>query len=242
MKQMLEAIKASLLGPYEVRKTAAQKEAFIAWVRDYGAQHGRTLRVEESGRLVCSRNLVFGDPEKASLLLTAHYDTCARLPFPNVLTPTCWPLILLVQVVLPVLVFGALGMGLGFFLGRALRAAGAAAWLAGSVCALAAGALCLLLAALMLAGPANPHTANDNTSGVALVLLAMAALAEREDVAFVLFDNEEKGMLGSAAFAKRHAAAAKRAFVLNADCVSDGETLMLAGSTAAMGSQVGKRL
>ena len=55
----------------------------------------------------------------------------------------------------------------------------------------------------MLDGKANRHTANDNTSGVAAVMELMARLPEeqRSKAAFILFDNEEKGMLGySAAF------------------------------------------
>lgn len=240
--QTLKELKAALLGPYEVRKTWAQKGEFIAWARAYGERHGLSMRVEESGRLVRSRNLIFGEPEKADVLLTAHYDTCARLPFPNVMTPACWPVILLTQILLPVLVFGVLGVGAGYLVGRTMGALEIPEGLAAILASLTVSALCFLVAWLLMAGPQNPHTANDNTSGVALVLLAMEALCGREDVAFVLFDNEEKGMLGSSEFVKRHAGAARRVFVLNADCVSEGETLMLVGSKAAMRSPLGKRL
>lgn len=240
--QTLKELKAALLGPYEVRKTWAQKSGFIAWAREYGARHGLSMQVEESGKLVRSRNLVFGEPEKADILLTAHYDTCAQLPFPNMMTPACWPIILLTQILLPVLVFGALGVGTGYLVGRTVGELAIPAGFSAALASLSVSALCFFAVWLMIAGPENPHTANDNTSGVALVLLAMEALCGREDVAFVLFDNEEKGMLGSSAFFKRHAGAARRVFVLNADCVSDGETLMLVGSRAAMGSPLGKRL
>jgi hypothetical protein len=33
------------------------------------------------------RNIVIGNPDTAKVLYTAHYDTCARLPFPNFITP-----------------------------------------------------------------------------------------------------------------------------------------------------------
>lgn len=79
----------------------------------------------------------------------------------------------------------------------------------------------------MLDGKANRHTANDNTSGVlTLVETALALPAElRETVCFVFFDNEEKGMLGSAAFAKRHKNVKKNIPVLNFDCVGNGDSI-----------------
>jgi len=74
-------------------------------------------------------------------------------------------------------------------------------------------------------GKANRHTANDNTSGVlTLVETALALPPEHRDrVCFVFFDNEEKGMLGSAAFTKRHKKAKKETLNINFDCVSDGD-------------------
>lgn len=84
------------------------------------------------------------------------------------------------------------------------------------------------LLAIMFFGVSNPHTANDNTSGVLLVLLLMAQMKDRPDVAFVLFDNEETGLWGSQAFIRAHPQAARR-FLLNLDCVGDGDTLLFTG-------------
>jgi hypothetical protein len=83
---------------------------------------------------------------------------------------------------------------------------------------------------MLLAGPANKHTANDNTSGVTTVLDIMKALPEdqRQKVSFVLFDLEEAGMLGSSAFASKHKNLKKNTLVINFDCVSDGETILFA--------------
>ena len=79
----------------------------------------------------------------------------------------------------------------------------------------------------MLAGKANKHCVNDNTSGVMTLLeIAQALPAEqRERVCFVFFDNEEKGLFGSAAFAKAHKKARLNTLNLNFDCVSDGSYL-----------------
>lgn len=239
---MLESIRNALLGKYEVRKTVAQKRAFAEWAEAYARARGFEMTAEESGSWVKNRNLVFGNPNKARILITAHYDTCARLPFPNFLTPKCWPVIILTQILLPAVVFSFLGLGLGFVSGKLTRLLGVDGAIAGLLSSLLGIVFFGGIIYLMLAGPANPHTANDNSSGVALVLMAMDALGPRDDVAFVLFDNEEKGLIGSSAFVKRHPQAAKRAFVLNADCISDGETMLLAGSKRAMKSAMGERV
>ena len=47
--------------------------------------------------------------------------------------------------------------------------------------------------------------------------------ADRGKVCFVFFDNEEKGLFGSAAFTKAHKKARKETLNINFDCVSDGD-------------------
>ena len=83
---MTEAAK-TVCTAYEVRKTRKQKEAFRAYLCQELEQLGYAPRVESRRSLVTSHNVVAGDPEKAKVLLTAHYDTCAVLPFPNFITP-----------------------------------------------------------------------------------------------------------------------------------------------------------
>ena len=69
-----------ILEKYQVRKTRKQKTEFINFIKERIPE----ARVEE---VIRSRNIVVGDVEKAKVVLGAHYDTCARLPFPNFLTP-----------------------------------------------------------------------------------------------------------------------------------------------------------
>ena len=75
-------IAKEILEKYQIRKKKAQKTAFIDFLR--GKFPGLMV---ESGGLLKSRNLVVGDVGTADVIFTAHYDTCAELPFPNVLTP-----------------------------------------------------------------------------------------------------------------------------------------------------------
>lgn len=206
--------KDKILPAYEIRKNRRQKDGFIAMLRSH---FGEKMRVEECGRAIKSRNIVLGDPDSAELIFTAHYDTCARLPFPNFITPLKLLIYILYQLLITVLLFVP-----------PLMFAIAAAALSSSA-VVTECVLILTIAAevwLILCGPANPHTANDNTSGVTVVLTLADLLIEDKKIAFVLFDNEELGLFGSAAFAKNHPNVRKNGFVVNFDCVSDGDSIL----------------
>lgn len=210
-----------ILEKWQVRKTRAQKDAFRALLQT----HYPSLTVEEGG-LGRNRNLLLGDPNAVEVIVGAHYDTCAVLPFPNLIAPKslllsvlyalliCIPFLVLSQAVRALVLLLTPSPLLAFYLSLTVF---------------------LLLFLLLLFGPANRHTANDNTSGVIALLELYEALppALRERVCFVLFDNEEYGMLGSSFFKKRHGQAARQKLMLNFDCVSDGDHLLLVASRAA---------
>jgi len=56
--------------------------------------------------------------------------------------------------------------------------------------------------------------------------VAAKAAKERPRVAFILFDNEEKGTLGSRAYAREHPLVRDERLVINLDCVGVGEHLL----------------
>lgn len=207
-----------LLEHFMVRKSRKQKETFRAWLCETLAQAGYSPQVE-SGGVPRSHNVVGGDVEKAEVFLTAHYDTCAELPFPNFITPRnlFWYLVyqLLITLGIFALVIGAEVAAICLF-----DAPLAVAMLVMDVTLLGC---CWWI----MAGPANPKTVNDNTSGVLTLLETALALPEehRDRVCFVFFDNEELGLFGSAAFAKRHKDVKEKRLVVNFDCVSDGDYL-----------------
>ena len=216
-----------ILRSHQIRKSKKQKQAFAAYLKDVAQSHGYSL-TEESGALG-ARNLIVGDPDRASVVYTAHYDTCARLPFPNFITPKNIFVYLLYQLLITALLFvpatlasvAVFGIGTLLSLNPDLTFFIAFwAW------------YLLLIAALVMivAGPANKNTVNDNTSGVITLLEIMCALPEkqRDRVAFVFFDLEELGLFGSSGFHSRHKQAMKQKLLLNFDCVSDGEYMLLA--------------
>ena len=203
-----------VLTAFPVRKSKQQKQEFRDAAQSYLKQFGYSPTVEK-GSFGC-RNMVIGDPETAQYLITAHYDTCARLPIPNLITPcNFWAflgyqlVVMLLMLLVPAIPGALAGLLAGSF------DVGYYVWLIGV----------WVLIALMLIGPANKHNANDNTSGVVTLLEIARSLPEsqRGKVCFVLFDLEEAGLIGSAAYRKAHKKASDSQLVLNLDCVGDGD-------------------
>ena len=204
-----------ILEKYQVRKSKKQKTAFIELMR----AHFPNLKVEEDA-IGYSRNIVIGNPDTAKMIFTAHYDTCAVMPIPNFIMPKNMLISFLYAFVL-VIPMLLIGNAVGSLTEFVLKDPGM-------------GALFNLLTywlilVLMIFGPANKHTVNDNTSGVITLIELMNAMTDeqRAQSCFVFFDNEEKGLLGSSAFAKEHKAVMKDKLLINFDCVSDGDYLML---------------
>ena len=213
-----------VLEEFRIRKSKQQKETFRSWLSEELTGMGYTVAVEKSAM---AKNVVVGDPETAKVIYTAHYDTCAVLPFPNFITPRnfFWYLVYQLMICVPV-----------FALAAAAEAGTMLLWekVTGEVCPFELAfavmyAVLLFFCWWLIDGPANRNTVNDNTSGVLTLLEIAAALPEelRSEVSLVFFDNEEKGLLGSAAFAKKHKTVRKSTLVVNFDCVSDGDSIQL---------------
>lgn len=212
---------------YQVRKTKKQKTAFIEYTKQLAEKYGYSMNVEKG--TFGARNIVIGDPCKAKVLYTAHYDTCARLPFPNFITPKNFFIYLLYQLLI-VGIFYALTFAIGFIAGIAAALLPVGEETAYMIISLLPQIFLFLLLYLLLFGPANKNTANDNTSGVTTVIDIMRELPQdqREKAAFVLFDLEEAGLFGSSSFASKHKAIKNNTLIINFDCVSDGETILFA--------------
>ena len=207
-----------ILEHFPVRKTRIQKDAFLSAVASYFSSRGYDVAIEK-GKLGV-RNIVVGNPETARFLVTAHYGTPAALPFPNLITPCSVLPFLGYQILTTLIIFF-----IAFLPGLLLLPSGISTAVASRI-----WLLCLYaVLALMLVGPANKNNANDNTSGVVAVLEIARSMPEnyRKDVCFVLFDLEEAGLLGSAAYRKAHKKQSDHQIVLNLDCIGDGNEIVL---------------
>ena len=208
-----------IMSDFQIRKSRKQKEAFRAWLCGELEKAGYAPKVEKG---FAAQNVVVGDPETAKVIFSAHYDTCAVLPIPNFITPRnmffygCYQLLLVLGMFAAVLL-----VELAAALLMKLAGMEPSVWLH----MLLAYALCIFFCWWILDGKANRHTANDNTSGTITLLETALAMPgeDRGKVCFVFFDNEEKGLFGSAAFTKAHKKAKKETLNINFDCVSDGD-------------------
>ena len=211
-----------ILEKFQVRKTKKQKTAFIELLRE----HYPELQVEETKGLISTRNIVIGNVDSAKVIYTAHYDTCAELPFPNFITPMNIPLYILwnLLITLPVVLLMFATMHFGMKWTDSFTLSYLAMW-----------AVFALFMWVLIGGKANPHTVNDNTSGVITLCEIMEAMTpeEREKAAFVFFDLEEAGLFGSSNFAKKHKKVMKNKLLVNFDCVSDGDHLLVIYSKKA---------
>ncbi len=207
-----------VLQQFPVRKSGKQKSAFRDAVCSYASSLGYSVLVEKGAFGV--HNIVIGDPGTAKHLLTAHYDTPAALPFPNLITPcNFWAflgyqLVITIAILIPSWLISGLvhfftnNGDLTFFV-----------WYFSFFASFL----------LMLAGPANKNNFNDNTSGVITVLEAARALSgsSRQDIAFVLFDLEEVGLVGSSAYQRAHKKETGTQIIWNMDCVGNGDEILL---------------
>ena len=84
----------------------------------------------------------------------------------------------------------------------------------------------------------NKHNANDNTSGVATVLSMIEKLDKDAlgRVAFILFDNEEKGLKGAKAYNNAHKAQMQDKLLINFDCVANGKNILFIAKPKAEGN------
>ena len=217
---------------FPVRRSEAQKAEFRDFAVDFAKESGMSARVEALGK---HNNVVIGDPLKAKVTFTAHYDTPCASIVPNLMIPRCVPLFLAYQF-LPITLLLAVCLSIGYLVG--VVAFNDYRVFAGVYLVLYFGLYFLLFRTFT-----NKNNVNDNTSGVATVLRLMEKLSDEQkgEVAFILFDNEEKGKLGSKAYNAAHKEMASR-LVINFDCVGNGNNVVLIAKPAAERSADYQRL
>ncbi len=221
-KENLSPESCRVLEDFQVRKSKAQKAAFRDYLCGVLENVGYAPTVEKSRNGLTCENVIVGDPETASVIVSAHYDTCAVLPFPNFITPRNMLVYILFNLLICIGLFAVVFLAeLVIFLladDPSFLLTEAAVYI-----------ICFGFVWWMYFGKANKHTANDNTSGVITLIETALALPEcdRDKVCFVFFDNEEKGLLGSSAFINSRKRVRDDTLNLNLDCVGDGSSIQL---------------
>lgn len=228
MKQLSPQLTA-LAEKHPCRYTADQKAAFILDTRRMLRSAGyseKQLVEQRLGGMFNTRNLIIGDPS-AEYLVTAHYDTPGGNGFLLGTAPLVGQTganIIMLMLTLPFII-GEIAL-----VTHAMEQAEPTFWsMAGAVLAMPALLIVLTLLPMLIR---NRRNCNDNTSGVMCLLECALAAAQEPELlkkcCFVLFDNEEWGLIGSLGFTaerKKKSIDEKSAFVINLDCVGVGDVI-----------------
>lgn len=204
---------------YPVRRTTEQKKAFQEFVLEKFPS-GPKKAVVETTKDGKNENIILGNPLSAKVVCVAHYDTPMSSLLPNLMLPRSTVAFVLYQIltVLPLIAIALIPT-----------------LIVNAIHPLSRQELLLMVLVLyyvpwylMFFAFKNPKNHNDNTSGVSVVLSLAERLEDEQlkNVAFILFDNEEKGKKGSKAFFADHKEEMKDRLVINFDCVGNGENFL----------------
>ena len=212
---------------YPIRKTEEEKADFINYIKEEVKKYDKQAEVELLDNK--HKNIVIGDIKKAKVILTAHYDTPATSLIPNLIMPRNPILAFLYAFSFPIviaLISVLLTYGISYLLGLQYIV-----W--------AVMFLIVYFAFFFLATRAfkNKHNKNDNTSGVAGIMNILSKCSS-ENVCYVLFDNEEKGLLGSRSFNKKYKDILSTKLVINLDCIGNGKNIIVISSKEAKNHQL----
>ena len=216
-----------LIKNHPIRKSNEEKENFRKYVLSEAEKLGLEAKTEKTTKGK-NENIIIGNPENAKAVITAHFDTPASALFPNLMLPRNKVLFYLYQFIPIILIFTcsyfpASFVADYFFKGEANVDANVLTF------ELIFFVLYFGLFYLLYLAFKNKNNYNDNTSGSAVLLSLMSKLSpeEKENAAFIFFDNEEKGKLGSKAYYIDHKDFMEEKLLINFDCVGNGKNILV---------------
>ena len=217
-----------LLNEYSVRRSKSDKQRFIEFLTNQNID----FSVDKS-KIFKSKNIIIGNPKTAKYIISAHYDTPANLFIPNIILPLNPFLSLLLGffLSLPILIIFSVLLIPSFSILYDLLYS---SFLNKLLCFIIYEALTIFIFLILLLIVFNfplstRYNYNDNTSGIITVLKMQEEISadSKEDICFVLFDNEEKGLLGSRYYKRKYKEELKNQILINIDCVGDGDYIFI---------------
>ena len=220
----LQQLAEIITSKHGARMRRSHKKEFREFIAGIAEDMGYESKVENN---IFSKNIVIGNPETAEIVLTAHYDTPPNMPYHFVKKQVSTlgitlPTALGVGVVLTKFAIESQNRELLDFMLRSMQTS---TFLLDGV---AVASLGVGLYSFGLLGGENKYNYDDNSSGIIALLALMNYYknlpeSERNKIAFVMFDNEEKGLIGSLCYASKHNI--KNQNFLNFDCVGRGNRI-----------------
>ncbi len=223
-----EKIIEQLKNEYGIRFRRKQKRKFLEYAQTKFKDMGYMTHLQEKSRInkhvVGNQNLVIGDIENANVIMCAHYDTPPRaihkIEIIHGIRKSIWSkikkyILILVFILILTSIF-ILILSIMLYLLNCLSLIDFIPITA------------YIVACLMTLGVSNKKNLNDNTSGVMTIFKIADELKELNNskVAFVLFDNEEWGLIGSKIFANQNENINNKLFI-NFDCVGVGDNILI---------------
>lgn len=211
-----------IIANHPIRRSEEQKEKFRKYICEETKNINKEIKVECLDKK--HNNILIGNIDDADVVFTAHYDTPAASIFPNIMMPRNKVLGMIYQFSYPI-GLALLSLGISYLITNLLGLSHEI-WAALYI-VLYLGGFYLLTRCFD-----NKNNYNDNTSGVASVL-ELAKKSQSNKVAFILFDNEEKGKLGSKAFSNYHKNYNSK-LIINLDCVGNGNNIIIVAKDNAI--------
>lgn len=207
---------------FSVRRSEKQKKTFQQYTRLELSKYN--IKVENETLNDKHTNIIIGDIDKADVIFTAHYDTPAASVFPNIMFPRNKLLSYLY-----VLFYCFIIVGFAFCFAFLIKH-----FISFDDRILIGVYLVIYLLLFYLCTRCfkNKNNYNDNTSGVS-VIFEIIQRCNKPNVAYILFDNEEKGKLGSKAYNKKYKDRLKGKLIINMDCVGNGNNIIMISKPTA---------
>lgn len=201
---------------YPIRRKEDEKKLFREYINNETLKYGYNVKIETLKNK--HNNILIGNVDDAKVVFTAHYDTPARSIFPNLMMPRR-PILTMIYQFIYAMIFVIVALFVAFIVGEIFS-------LMYNVIVILYVLLYFILFFFFTRTFPNKHNKNDNTSGIATIMSIIEKNSNNNDIAFILFDNEEKGLLGSKAFSSVHNNHFSNKLVINLDCVGYGNNII----------------
>lgn len=200
---------------FPTRRKYEDKTKFIEYIKQEVTEYDIDIQQQKK-----TRNIVIGDIENAKVVFSAHYDTPARSVIPNIMMPVN-KIIYFGYTIVFAMIIVTVSITLARYISGVFGIDNR------QITILIYLVIYFASFYLMMMAFDNKNNKNDNTSGVATVLSLIKSIDKNSNVAFIFFDNEEKGLVGSKQFKNKHKTLMEDKTLINLDCVGNGNEIVV---------------